>query len=264
MPDETAPKGSGADLARQALAVAIAAAKNSPTPAAKKPRTRVKRVPRGSGRDPLAFGALLDKVSAEQGWPKALEGGSILGRWPQLCPQFADTVQPVGYDPERGVLELRPLTHTIAAGLRIMGGQLAKQINDKLGTPTVRSIRVLAVGAPARSIQESAAEPVTAEPQAPIRTRETASPGYRAALEAALANRPERQSANPYVAEAETRQVAALRAGRQPEDEHRDAEWATDTTSPAAGSMEASERAARAYARQQAAGQTPRRAFDVA
>lgn len=58
--------------------------------------------------------------------------------------------------------------------------------------------------------------------------------------------------------------MAALRAGRQPEDEHRDAVWAQETTGPAAGSVEESLARARAYARQNRGGQTPRRAFDVA
>jgi hypothetical protein len=69
--------------------------------------------------------------------------------------------------------------------------------------------------------------------------------------------------------EAIARQEAALRARRQPEDEHREGYWAqqdaTATAGPAPGSMEASERAARAYARRAAAGlNQPRRAFDVA
>jgi len=261
------PTASGADLARQALAAARAAAKNSPAPTAKKSRTRMQRHARGAGRDPLAFGALLDKVSAEQGWPAALEGGNVLARWPELCPQFAATVQPVGYDPERGVLELRPLSHTIAAGLRLMAGQLAKQINDKLGTPTVRSIRVLAVGGSGRGIVEKTAVPAAQPVEAPVRTRETASPGYRATLDAALAHRPEREPTNPYVVEALERQEAALRASRQPESEHRDAYWEIDRlTTGEVDRSEAVRRAALARKRQDknGGGQMPRRAFDVA
>lgn len=265
MPDQ--PKGSGADLARQALAAARAAAKTSPVPTARKKRTRGRRAERGAGRDPIAFGSLLGKVSAEQGWPAALEGGSVLARWPELCPQFATTVQPVRYDPERAVLELRPSTHTIASGLRLLGGQLAKQINDKLGSTVVRAIRVLPVGATATGTADLVPEPARTE--APVKTRDTASPGYRHVLELALENKPDRQPTNPYVLEAMAAQEAALRASRQPGSEHREAVWAEADAAAAAGpepgSLEASLRAAIAYKRREQAGLTqPRRAFDVA
>jgi hypothetical protein len=258
------PPGSGADLARQALAAARAAAKGTPTQPARKTRTRSRRAERGSGRDPIAFGNLVGKVSAEQGWPAALEGGNVLARWPELCPQFATTVQPVRYDAERGVLEVRPTSHTIASGLRLLGGQLAKQINDKLGSTVVSAIRVLSVGATAAP-EPHDVPPATAS-EAPIRTRETASPGYRATLEAALAHRPERQPTNPYVAEALQRQEAALRANRQHEDEHRDGVWELDRLT--AGQVDRSEAvrlAAIARARQErAGGDVPRRLFGAA
>lgn len=264
MPDQ--PKGSGADLARQALAAARATAKNSPAPAPRKTRSTRRRSERGGGRDPITFGNLLGKVSAEQGWPAALDGGSVLARWPELCPQFATTVQPVRYDPDRGVLELRPSTHTIASGLRLLGGQLARQINDKLGRPVVHTVRVLPVGASTTPEVPASTGPAAA-PAGPVRTRETASPGYRAALNAALTHKPDRQPTNPYVVEAIQRQEAALRARRQPESEHREAFWAQQDAAagPAPGSVEESLARARAYARQErAGGQMPRRAFDVA
>jgi hypothetical protein len=262
------PPASGADLARQALAAARAAANGTPTQPARKTRTRSRRTDRGSGRDPIAFGSLLGKVSAEQGWPAALEGGNVLARWPELCPQFATTVQPVRYDAERGVLEVRPSSHTIASGLRLLGGQLAKQINDKMGRPVVKTIRVLPVGAVQQPNAYTAVhtEGRPADSEAPVKTRETASPGYRATLEAALTHRPERQPTNPYVAEAQERQEAALRARRLPEDEHREAHWELDRL--AAGEVDRSEavrRAAIARARQErAGGDVPRRLFGAA
>jgi hypothetical protein len=260
-----APTGSGADLARQALAAARASSKTAPTQPARKTRTRGRRTERGSGRDPIAFGNLLGKVSAEQGWPAALEGGNVLARWPELCPQFATTVQPVRYHAERGVLEVRPSSHTIASGLRLLGGQLAKQINDKLGSTVVQAIRVLSVGS-TTAPEHTPDVPPSAAAAAPIRTRETASPGYRAALEAALAHRPERQPTNPYVAEALERQEAALRAKRQPETEHRDAMWELDRLAAAQGDRdETVRRAAIARARQErAGGDVPRRLFGAA
>lgn len=263
---EPVAHASGADLARQALAAARAAAKTAPTPA-RKTGTRIKRHQRGPGRDPIAFGALLGKVSAEQGWPKALKGGDVLGRWTELCPQFANTVQPTGYDPERGVLQLRPSSHAIASGLRILGGQLAKQINDKMGSPVVQAIRVLPVGTlPDRSREIPDEPPRAAEPLPPVRTRETASPGYRTALEAALTHRTERQPTTPHVAAAIERQEAALRANREPESQHRDAFREMDRLAEQqVDRSEAVRRAAIARKRSEAGGgQGPRRAFDAA
>jgi predicted nucleic acid-binding Zn ribbon protein len=253
---------SGADLARQALAAARANAKNTPTPKDRRPRTRIQRRDRGPGRDPIAFGNLLGKVSTEQGWPAALDGGSVLARWADLCPQFATTVQPVSYDAERRVLELRPSTHTIASGLRLLGGQLAKQINDKLGSTVVRAIRVLPVGV--TTAPETASMESTDGPAGPVRTREDGCPGYQAALDAALTHKPDRQPTDPYILEAMARQEAALRASRPATTRH-PADVAPDAPAgPAPGSVEESLARARAYARQTRAGREPRRAFDAA
>jgi predicted nucleic acid-binding Zn ribbon protein len=259
------PTASGADLARQALAAARASAKTSPATKDRKPRTRIQRGDRGPGRDPIAFGNLLGKVSAEQGWPVALDGGSVLNRWTELCPQFAETVQPAGYDPERRVLALRPSTHAVASGLRLLGGQLAKQINDKLGSTVVRAIRVLPVGqiTTAGAFTDGTAE---AGPEAPVRTREDGCPGYQNNRAIVLEHKPEPPPVDPYVAEAMARQEAALRAGRQAEGEHREAVWAeADVSSgPVPGSVEESLARARAYARKTRAGRAPRQAFDLA
>jgi predicted nucleic acid-binding Zn ribbon protein len=264
------PPFSGADLARQALAAARANAKNTPAQAPKKPRPTM-RVHCGEHADPQGLAGILNRLTTEQGWTDNIDGGNVIDQWSSLCPQYVGLVQPVHYDDTTGRLDLRPATHAYAAQLRILGGQLAKQINDKMGRPIVRTIRVLPVGAvqqPNAYTAVYADRAPDAGPEVPVKTRETASPGYRATLEAALAHKPEQQPTNPYVIEAMCRQEAALRAGRQAETEHRDAQWATDGTQPvgpAPGSVEESLARARAYARQQrASGQMPRRAFDAA
>jgi predicted nucleic acid-binding Zn ribbon protein len=259
------PSASGADLARQALAAARANAKHTPTPQAKKTRPTVRRY-RSEHADPQGLAGVLGRLTAEQGWTDNLDAGSITDRWPDLCPQYVGHIEPAGYDETTGRLDLRPDSHSYAAQLRMFGGQLAKQINDKLGRPVVRTIRVLPVGN-LGTVPSAAAvpDPERSQPEAPVKTRETASPGYRATLEAALAHKLERQPGNPYVAEADARQVAALRAHRQAEDEHREAQWAGDQSGrPEPGSMEASIAAAKAYARSTARGADLPRAFDVA
>ncbi|WP_086732544.1 DUF721 domain-containing protein [Streptomyces glaucescens] len=260
------PQMVGADLARLALANARAAAKTSPAPSPA--RTKTKRATRrGDGRDPITLAAAITNLGADLPLEAGIAGGNILDQWPTLCPQYTGCVEPVAYDEQRGRLDLRPATHAYAAQLRLLGGQLAKQINDKLGKPVVRSIRVLPVGNLNTAIPRSATAP-REELTGPVKTRDTASPGYREALALVLAHKPDRQPTNPYVREAIAAHETALRAKRQPESEHRDAYWAEEEArrkaGPPPGSMEASERAARDRKRREAAGLEPRRAFDVA
>jgi hypothetical protein len=258
------PQLSGKDLAFQALAAYKATARTTPT--AKPARAKTSRMARtGDRRDPMSLADAIAGLNADLPLEAGVSGGTVLDQWTTLCPQYDGLVQAVAYDDTRGRLDVRPTSHAYAAQLRLLGGQVAKHINDKMGRVVVRTIRVLPVGA----IEQPAAyTAVYAEPstEAPVKTRETASPGYRAALEAALTHRPDHAPTDPYTVEAMRRQEAALRAGRQPESEHREAVWADDATptGPAPGSLEESLARARAYARDERAGQTSRRAFDAA
>ncbi|MEZ7005630.1 DciA family protein [Streptomyces sp. AD55] len=260
----TTSPASGVDLARMALAAARANAKHAPAPTRK---TRRSPRPLRVGRDPQGLGHILGRLQAEQGWDAGLNGGNLLDQWATIAPtKLATTVQPVAYDPDRGILELRPSSAAYATQLRLFQQQLAKQLNTQLGRPAVRGIRVLAPGAPTAATVP-AVEPVQPEsPAGPVKTRETAHPGYRATLEAALTHRPERQPTNPYVTEALARQEAALRANRQPEHEHRDGYWETDRlTAAQADDAETVRRAAIARARhERAGGDVPRRLFGAA
>ena len=255
-------QSSGADLARQALAAARANAKNTPTQQAKKTRTTI-RPHRGERTDPTGLASVLEKLTSEQGWDNNLDGGSIIDQWDTLCPQYVGLVQAVAYDDERGRLDLRPGSHSYAAQLRLLGGQLAKQINDKMGRPVVRTIRVLPVGNIAAT-PTAAAISDRPEPEAPVRTREDGCPGYQDARAVVLEHQPTPPPVDPHIEQAMRRQEAALRAGRPPETEHRDAVWTQDAAGPVPGSAEDIHARARAYARQQRAGRAPRRAFDVA
>ncbi|MEU9014213.1 DciA family protein [Streptomyces sp. NPDC048479] len=188
MSDETPPTASGRDLARQTLAVWKANGRPGVTPIRR--RRPAGRVDRTGGRDPVSFADLVGTLSAEQGWKSGLDGGSVLERWVDLCPQFVGKVDAVAYDADRGRLDLRPGSDAYATQLRLLSGQLAKQINDKLGKEAVRAVRVLSVGALASpTVPDTAPEPA-ATPEAPVRTRETASSGYRLTLAAALEHKP--------------------------------------------------------------------------
>ncbi len=262
MPDN--PTASGADLARQALAAARAAAKTQPAANQKKRRSSI-RPSRGEGRDPQGLATVFERLTADQGWADSINGGSIIDQWAKICPpELATTVQPTAYDPERGRLTLQPSTPAYATQVRLFQRKLTQHLNQQLGKPAVREIRVLPPGRPHPA--PDLEQPDQHQPEAPIKTRETAHPGYRQTLALALDNKPPAPQENPYVEEIRQRQIDALRANRLPETEHREAYWAQADAAagPRPGSMEASERAALAYKRSQAAAGDPRRAFDVA
>ncbi|MFE4915897.1 DciA family protein [Streptomyces sp. NPDC056652] len=261
---------SGADLARQALAAYRTTANTRPGAGKQTRRTRSRRG--ADGRDPVGFGTVLASLNANQDWRLSLDGGSILDQWASLCPQYADTIQPIAYDPDRGRLDLKPSTHAYAAQLRLLGGQLAKQINDKVGRDVVRSIRVLPVGAvsptaPAREPGRPASAP------APVRTRDTASPGYQRTLQTHLQHKREPGPTNPLIREAIARsdRILAHPSRREPETAFTDAIAAAEQAAAqaAAGqpvdSLDASLRAARARAERERAGGTQpvRRLFET-
>lgn len=259
------PTASGADLARMALAAARKNAKAAPTQPAKK--TRRTRPARGEGRDPQGLGSVLGRLTAEQGWDTALDGGNLIDQWPTIAPtELAANVRPVAYDPERGILEVQPSSPAYATQVRLRQRQIAEHLNGKLGRPAVRAIRVRTPGgSPAPTAQ--ALEPETPTvPAGPVKTRETAHPGYRATVALALEHRREQPTTNPYLAEACARQEQALRANRQAEDEHRDGVWETDRLlEDRVDPAEQIRRAALARARQQkASGDVPRRLFGAA
>jgi predicted nucleic acid-binding Zn ribbon protein len=264
-----APAASGADLARQALAAARAAAKTRPAGPDKKTR-RTTRTVRTGGRDPQGLGAILEHLTAEQGWSDSVTGGNLLDQWPTIAPtELATAVQPIAYDPDRGLLTLRPSTPAHATQIRLFQQQLAKHLNTALGRPAVRAIRVLPPGAVSSAADTRPAPAAVRPTEAPVKTRETAHPGYRATLEAALSHRLVREPADPYLLEAIAEQDRALRAKRLPDTEHTEYLAERDRlerlAGPEPGSVEASRAAALAYKRAEAAGLTqPRRAFDVA
>ncbi|MFC7794566.1 DciA family protein [Streptomyces cinereoruber] len=269
MPDT--PQTSGADLARQALAAYKAGRRPGTAPA--KPTRKAAATRRDGGRDPQTFAAVLGRLGAEQGWASGVQGGSILDRFGELCPQYEGRVQAVGYDPERRVLALRPGSDAYAAQLRLLGGQLARQINDKLGAEAVRAIRVLPVAtldAPTRH-QPSTASTAKTEQPAEASAPRVPSSGYQLALAAHREHRGEPVDLTEFtarVAAARARQDAALAVCRLPVEEH--AEYlaqleAQQDQQPATG-IEASIQAARLYARtgQVAGGREPQQVFGAA
>jgi hypothetical protein len=251
---------SGVDLARAALAAARAAAKTRPTQPQKKTRRAARTTSRRPG-DPMGLGAAITRMMTERGWQPPEEGGSILDQWPTIAPELADKVAAVRFEHDTGTLHLRPATHTYATQLRLYHAQILAKVQQSPSGATVRSLKILPPGAATPARADILSAPEAPREQAPVRTRATASPGYRATLQAALTHKPDRAPTDPYIVEAIERQERAARANRpadiHPLEDHR--------TGPAPGSVDASRAAALAFKRREAAGSdVPRRAFDVA
>lgn len=229
MPDDTQPTASGRDLARQALNTYKAGRTPGSTAGPGRKKTGRIREDRAGGRDPIKLGGVLDRIGSEEAWKTSIDGGSIIDQWPTLCPQrYVDHLQPVAFDSELGRLDIRPDSPAYATELRMFGPMLAKQLNTELGRDVVRTIRILRVGTVTPVAATTPDDCFTAVKQSatPVRTRETASPGYRMALETALAHKPDRtRHLNPKTAAAIEGSTAALLdpVKREPEQAFTDA-----------------------------------------
>lgn len=259
------PTATGADLARMALQAARRAAKTKPD--TRRPtRSKRSRSTRGDGRDPMPLGTALNRLMDEHGWDTAVTGGNLLDQWTDLCPELAGKVQPVAYDPERGILDLRPVSHAYATQLRWLERQLCQRINTKLGATAVRALRILPVAALAGQPAEPA-PPVPERPATPVRTPETASPGYQQARAVALQHKPDRTNLlTPTARAAIERQNQALRARRESEEAFTEyvaqLEILEQQAGPANGTLEASIQAALAY-KHTGGSREPRRLFEA-
>ncbi|MFJ6452267.1 DciA family protein [Streptomyces hydrogenans] len=184
-------EGAGADLARIALHQARAAAKARGQQATRTPRRR----PRPNGalpdrRDPAGFAAVLQHLMAERAWDMLAAGGTVLAQWPGIAAAVSPTlpahVQATGYDPHTGRLDLRPDSPAYATQLRLLTPRIIATANEHVGFSALKALRVLPPGAvdttpPPATVDRPAPG---AAPAGPVKTRETASAGYRLALEA--------------------------------------------------------------------------------
>ncbi|WP_329028328.1 hypothetical protein [Streptomyces sp. NBC_00690] len=112
--------------------------------------------------------------------------------------------------PARGsLLDLRPDSSAYATQLRLISSRIVAAANNAVGTQAVRTVRVLAVGATASALREPAAAPKAA-PEAAVKTRQEASPGFHQALAAHQSVAPA-QRLDPGITEAVERQTRAMR-----------------------------------------------------
>nr|WP_184080722.1 DUF721 domain-containing protein [Nocardiopsis mwathae] len=135
---------SGADLARQALAAARAAAKErGASPDGRPRRTRRARV--RSRNEPQLFGEAVRAWLVEHGWQEQVAIGGVFGRWAEIVGEFnAQHLRPVSY--EGGELVIAADSATMAANARAMARDLLRRLNEELGDGTVHTIRVQGPG----------------------------------------------------------------------------------------------------------------------
>ncbi|MFD0799727.1 DUF721 domain-containing protein [Streptomonospora algeriensis] len=138
------PAPSGADLARQALAQAKAAARERGAVPDQSPR-RVRRRAVRSRNEPQLFGDAVRAWLAEHGLQEQVAVGGVFGRWNEIVGDYnAQHLRPVSY--EGGELVVAADSATMAAHARAMVRDLLRRLNEELGHGTVTSIKVQAPG----------------------------------------------------------------------------------------------------------------------
>ncbi|WP_432073294.1 DUF721 domain-containing protein [Streptomyces wuyuanensis] len=155
-PDK-APEPSGVDLARVALRAAKEQARARGAAAQEKRQARrgggLRSGARADGRDPLPLGAAINRLITERGWETPAAVGGVMGRWPQIVGEdLAKHCVPLRYDedPDERVLTVQCDSTAWATQLRLLAPRLVARLNEDLGQGTVRLIKVLGPGGPAR------------------------------------------------------------------------------------------------------------------
>ncbi|MFG2756571.1 DUF721 domain-containing protein [Streptomyces wuyuanensis] len=155
-PDK-APEPSGVDLARVALRAAKEQARARGAAAQEKRQARrgggLRSGARADGRDPLPLGSAINRLITERGWETPAAVGGVMGRWPQIVGEdLAKHCVPLRYDedPDERVLTVQCDSTAWATQLRLLAPRLVARLNEDLGQGTVRMIKVLGPGGPAR------------------------------------------------------------------------------------------------------------------
>ncbi|EPH39933.1 DciA family protein [Streptomyces aurantiacus] len=148
------PEPSGVDLARVALRAAKEQARARGDATRQKKQARrggLRSGARADGRDPLPLGSAINRLITERGWETPAAVGGVMGRWPQIVgDDLAKHCVPQRYDENERVLTVQCDSTAWATQLRLMAPQLVARLNEDLGHGTVRIIKVLGPGGPAR------------------------------------------------------------------------------------------------------------------
>ncbi|MFJ6085568.1 DUF721 domain-containing protein [Streptomyces sp. NPDC092369] len=152
---EKAAEPSGVDLARVALRAAKEQARARGDAARQQKQARrggLRSGARADGRDPMAFGAAINRLITERGWEAPAAVGGVMGRWPQIVGEdVAKHCEPDRYDEDEQVLVVRCDSTAWATNLRLLAPTLVARLNEDLGHGTVKVIKVLGPSGPARN-----------------------------------------------------------------------------------------------------------------
>ncbi|MCX9192006.1 DUF721 domain-containing protein [Carbonactinospora thermoautotrophica] len=149
--DGTGP--SGIDLARAALAAARAEARRRGVRpgSAGAGESRVRRRS-GAGpddRDPQPLAATIRRLLAERGWEMPAAVHTAMARWDDIVgPEVAAHCRPQRFDD--GELIVQADSTAWATQVRLLAADLVCRLNTELGHGTVKRVKVLGPGAPAR------------------------------------------------------------------------------------------------------------------
>jgi len=149
-----APEPSGVDLARVALRAAKEQARARGDAAQQKKQARrggLRSGARADRRDPMAFGAAINRLITERGWETPAAMGGVMGRWPQIVGEdVANHCVPEKYDEEERILVVRCDSTAWATNLRLLAPTLVARLNEDLGHGAVKLIKVNGPGGPPR------------------------------------------------------------------------------------------------------------------
>lgn len=153
-----APRRTGLDIAREALASARAEARRRGlTPgrprqpsgrgggATARPRTRMADETRSGAhpdeRDPQLLGPALDRLVADRGWETDKAVGGVIGRWAAIVgPQVAEHASPLSFD--GGELVVAADSTAWATQIRLLAPTLLARLAGELGAGVVTAVTV--------------------------------------------------------------------------------------------------------------------------
>ncbi|WP_331272433.1 DUF721 domain-containing protein [Motilibacter aurantiacus] len=159
--EAAAPRRTGVEIAREALAAARLAARRGgarpvgmrgepATPGSRRAYARGEELRSGPGpddRDPQPVGSAVRRLLAERGWEVEAAVSGLLGRWPELVgPEVAAHATPERFDD--GVLVVRADSTAWATQLRLLVPALRARIDAELGRGVCRAISVQGPAAP--------------------------------------------------------------------------------------------------------------------
>lgn len=146
-PPDAAPTGpTGPDLVRAALAQARATARAKGLAPGSRPKRRLRAVEGRSGsgpdgRDPVWFGAAIQRLVAERGWEDTTTAAGVLANWDKLVgPEIADHCRPESLID--GVLVLVAESTAWATQLRLLTRTMSARLREQVGDGVVTSIVV--------------------------------------------------------------------------------------------------------------------------